>query len=82
MVIKKGDKVRIKSWEQMELEFGLDRLGDIACNGAFVANMLDFCGQTVEVTSTPYPEDDYFGVVEDEEGWTFSTDMVAEVISE
>lgn len=32
MNFKVGDKVRIRSWEDMEKEFGVDSDGDIKCN--------------------------------------------------
>ena len=32
-------KVKIKTWEQMEQEFGLDDEGDIPCEGNFLPEM-------------------------------------------
>jgi hypothetical protein len=44
-----GEKVRIKSWEQMEQEFGLDRYDDINCSGIFVKDMKYLCGQEITI---------------------------------
>ena len=82
MKIKVGDKVRIKSWEEMEEEFGLDCAGNINCKSCFTDSMKKFCGATatisginsdeiVELTSTSSDLDFSF--------WTFSTDMIKKV---
>lgn len=47
--IKVGDKVKIRTWESMEKEFGLDDDGCIKTKDYFVTNMRKFCGQTVTV---------------------------------
>lgn len=84
MKFKVGDRVQIKSWEEMEEEFGLDCVGNINCNMFFTNNMKKYCGataiisaidsdRTVELTSTS-PNID-FSV------WTFSTDMIKKSIN-
>lgn len=49
MKYKVGDKVKIKTWEQMESEFGLDSDGDIPCEHNFTNFMKDFCGTVQEI---------------------------------
>lgn len=43
MKYKEGDIVKIKSWEQMEKEYGLDDSGDINCLGRFTGGMKKYC---------------------------------------
>lgn len=81
MEIKKGDKVRIKSWEEMEAEFGLDYDGDIDCAAYFTKAMREFCGEVLTVAELDYYDYGWFYVTATKEFY-FSTDMVAEVISE
>lgn len=49
MEIKAGDKVRIKSWEAMEAEFGLDEDGDVDCWPHFTEAMRPMCSETFTV---------------------------------
>ena len=39
MRYKKGDLVRIKTWDQLEKEFGVTKLGNIKCNDGFILIM-------------------------------------------
>lgn len=41
---KVGDIVRIRQWDDMELEFGTDRWGHIRCNQYFTEQMKPVCG--------------------------------------
>ena len=55
MEFHSGDAVRIREWEDMKNEYGIDEYGEIPCNMSFVAEMLPLCGMifTVEkVTDT------------------------------
>jgi hypothetical protein len=49
MKYKVGDKVKIKTWEQMESEFGLDAFGTINCQYGFTKLMKRFCGTVQEI---------------------------------
>lgn len=40
-----GALVRVRSWDDMEDEFGLNEDGEIECNFIFVREMEEFCGQ-------------------------------------
>lgn len=48
--IKVGDKVKIRTWESMEKEFGLDINGYIKIRPCFVTSMRKYCGKTVTVS--------------------------------
>lgn len=45
MKYKVGDKVTVRSWEDMEKEFGLDAAGDIKVKCFFTKQMEKFCGK-------------------------------------
>jgi hypothetical protein len=49
MKFKVGDKVRVRKWEDMENEFGLNVHGDINCKYSFVNDMTRYCGQIVTI---------------------------------
>lgn len=51
--IKIGMKVRIRQWDDMEREYGLNRRGDISVNVkfSFTGDMRRFCGVCMEVVS-------------------------------
>ena len=46
---KKGDIVRIRSWEDMEAEFGVTSDGNIPCKFTFTNEMKYFCEQKAEI---------------------------------
>lgn len=74
---KVGDKVRVRKWEEMEKEFGLDEDGDIKLRTCFARDMKVFCGKTVTI-SDMYDEK-YKGkqyIIEEDSGkWNWSDDM-------
>jgi len=76
---KVGDRVRIRAWDDMEKEYGLNELMNIKCKKTFTSGMKNLCGRTATISETR--ED---GVVnlcdwDDSSGdiaWQFSTDML------
>lgn len=78
--IKVGDKVKIRSWESMEKEFGLDRDGDIDCRPCFVRNMKKYCGKTVTVKHVTDDED--FHVEGDSDAWWFCKECVECIVTD
>lgn len=46
---KDGDKVKIRSWESMENEYGTDDDGDIPVPDYFVSKMKCLCRRTITV---------------------------------
>lgn len=41
--IEVGDELKIRSWDDMENEFGTDRHGNILCDGVFMRFMRHIC---------------------------------------
>lgn len=46
--IQIGDKLRIREWDSMVVEFGM-RDGEILCEGRFVGDMRELCGRPFTV---------------------------------
>ncbi len=75
-----GDRLRIRSWEDMEQEFGLNDLGDIACRFAFTKSMRYLCGKEFTVSDKI---GESFRSVEGIGGvWSISADMLEPIPSE
>jgi hypothetical protein len=72
MKYKVGDKVVIRSWQDMAKQFGLDRYGDIKTKVCFVGEMRKYCGTEMTISKI-YGDDDNFSM----EGscFYFSKDM-------
>jgi hypothetical protein len=51
MKYKVGDKVIIRSWEDMEKQFGLDRDGDIKTEACFLKQMRKHCGKKLTISN-------------------------------
>ena len=49
-MLKIGQKVRVKSWERMEREYGLDEDGNIITPATFTESMSKFCGKIYEIS--------------------------------
>lgn len=76
---KPGDRVRIRQWDDMEKEFGLDEDGDIMTpHETFVSYMKELCGQ--EATINEISDFDGIMRLEDDDGqdlgWVFTSDML------
>ena len=73
--INPGDRVRIRQWDDMEAEFGLDTNGSIACPLVFVEEMSVLCGRVFLVKTKPQSE---HRRVELEDGpfWNISSAML------
>ena len=48
-MLKVGEKRTVRSWEDMEKEYGLDVVGDIMVRGCFSKEMNKFCGDEVTI---------------------------------
>lgn len=72
MKYKVGDKVRVKSWEEMEKEYGLYKNGDIKTKANFAKSMKFLCNKIVTIKKV-IPE--YYSIKEDTERFAWSDDM-------
>lgn len=52
---KIGQKVLVKSWTEMEQEYGLDENGNIATPSLFVPKMKKYCGKYVTIVDNTPP---------------------------
>lgn len=73
MKFKVGDKVQIKSWEEMEKEFGINCFGNIPYKETFVTDMMKYCGKVCTIEKI---EGDRVWFDKKFENWSFSTDMI------
>lgn len=78
MKFKVGDKVRIRSWEDMEKEFGVDSDGDIKCHYFFTQDMKDLCGKIFTISRIGL----YTVSFKENQTYSFSTDMIEPVTLE
>lgn len=71
-----GDKVRVRAWDDMEKEFGLDANGNIKCRCWFTEQMRDLCGKIVQIerVSTQF---ETYGIKDDFH--IFADDMLEDV---
>jgi hypothetical protein len=77
---KVGDRVRIRQWDDMENEFGLDFGGDIECRFSFTSEMKHLCGMVADITSID-GERVYldFGDYKGNTSFSYSTDMLERI---
>ena len=74
---KVGDRVRIRQWDDMVKEFGVDFTGDIKCTRWFTPLMKHLCGRIATIKSMS--DYDIYLDFENKEGRTnfvYSTDMI------
>lgn len=79
MKYKAGDKVRVRSWESMEKEFGVNKNGSIKCRIEevwFIKDMKKYCGEIVTIKEAI---DNIYKTKEDDELWNFTDDMLEPV---
>lgn len=73
-----GDKVKVRKWSDMALEFGVDDDGDIKMPVYFIKEMEQFCDKIVTIKSinVSLDEEEYYEIMEDtEQEFWFSDDM-------
>ena len=74
-IIKAGNIVRVRQWDDMKREFGFTLDCAIDCFKKFTGNMREYCGETIKITKNmekKFNEYGYFYY----EGCMFSTDML------
>ena len=65
--------MKVRAWDDMEKEFGLDAGGDIKCRCWFTKQMRDLCGKIVQIESVS-PESKTYCIKDDYH--TFTDDML------
>ena len=72
-------KLKIKTWDAMVEEFGVDNMGDIACYDGFVVDMDEMLpdDRIIEI----FFEDGRW-LWDESERWIISNDMIEETIEE
>lgn len=87
---KPGDRVRVRQWSDMSIQFGLGSDGDIEATGHFSKKMQPLCGQIAIVTSVERcwinlkfenPNADSL-TSRPTRNWTWSSDMLEHCIEE
>ena len=78
---KVGELVRIRQWDDMEKEFGVDSMGDINSLVAFVTSMKPLCGKYAEIVrlNGSLVELKFFNCDDLSKDWGYSTDMIEKV---
>ena len=77
MEYKVGDRVRIKTWEKMAQEFGVDEDGDIRTSNTFYFNksMKQYCEKIYVIKNANYYNGCYYRL-EGIDDYTFNDDMI------
>lgn len=73
-----GDKVKVRKWDDMALEYGVDDDGDIKMPIYFIKEMKQFCGKiiTIKEKCVDLDDEEHYEIVEDaEQEFWFSDDM-------
>ena len=73
MRYKIGEKVTIRQWDDMEKQFGLNRIGNIDCHCVFIKDMDKYCGKTMTIRNF-YVNYNYYEM-ENEPYYNWSEDM-------
>lgn len=78
---KVGELVRIRQWDDMEKEFGVNDLGDIDICVGFVTSMKPLCGKYAEIVrlNGSLVELKFFNCGGLDTNWLYSTDMIEKV---
>ena len=78
---KVGDRVRIRQWEDMAKEFGVNKYGSILCKSFFSTNMKHLCSREATISKI---EDDKIELKDWSDSsstheWRYTTDMIEPV---
>ena len=74
---KVGEKVRVRDWEDMENEFGLNQWGSIKCENSFTREMDYLCGGIFTVRQLIGDDERDIKFVEhDADDYYISSDMI------
>ena len=77
---KVGQQVKIRQWDDMKKEFGLEEdFEGISCKGYFAKSMKVFCGRKATILSISINDSvrlDFEDNSENPKSWVFTTDMI------
>lgn len=81
-----GDHVRIRNWDDMASEFGVNEDGEIPCKYIFAQSMRDFCGQEYTISTTRNNPDGtqrlfFEDAGSEEDDFVWSSDMCEYILS-
>lgn len=80
---KEGERVRFKSWEEMEKEYGVDSFGDIKCYLDFTTEMKPFCNTYATIREIDSSGEVILMLSSAKNislsDWQFSTDMIKHI---
>lgn len=75
---KAGDKVRIRQWDDMRKEYGVDYAGSIECVYSFISSMKPLCGEVFTISRI----EGHRVFFKENNKWLYSTDMIEPVGAE
>ena len=76
-LIKEGNVIKIRQWDDMEGEYGLVGIGSINCECTFTNNMRNLCGSEIKINEKmveDFKKYEYF--LTDSKAYSISTDMI------
>ena len=76
-LIKEGNIIKIRQWDDMESEYGLVGIGSINCECTFTNNMRSLCGSEIKINEKmveDFKKYKYFFA--DSKTYSISTDMI------
>jgi len=79
---KVGDRVKVREWDDMVKEFGVDSAGDIRCRCCFTRSMRKYCGEIKTVISVNGGCYILAGCRERYYAWNFTDDMLEAVTND
>lgn len=78
MKYKVGDKVRVRSWDSMASEYGVDCCCSIKATVSLIKEMRKYCETVMTICCIGY---NFYYMQEDDKEWKWSDDMLEDVIS-
>ena len=76
-LVKEGNIIKIRQWDDMEEEYGLVGIGSINCECTFTNNMRSLCGSEIKINEKmveDFKKYSYF--LTDSKAYSISTDMI------
>ncbi len=85
MRFKNGDRIRIRQWDDMEKEFGLDSDGDIYVGdgSSFIQDMKHLCGREATIVDCSNEDEillDNWSDFSGETDWFYTEEMFEEAL--